>query len=158
MGKRTTIGQRSHGAVEQWRDTVYARDAVSCVVAGTISADHWGCRGSRTLQHRVGRGMGGSTLFDTPAYLLTMCTHHNTIAETDASFAAACRLNGWTLPRHRVNLDPTLVPVRYHDGWHDLDNDGFRTPVWGEHAVARIAEFWHQPQVDAETAGETHRA
>jgi len=151
VGKQT-IGQRSHAAVDQWRDTVYNRDVVSCVVAGTSPAEQWSCHGPRTLQHRVGRGMGGSALFDTPAYLLTMCLHHNTIAETDATFASICRTNGWTLPRHRIDVDPILVPVRYFDGWHELDNSGFRTPVWGPHAVERIAAFWRQPQVDAETA------
>lgn len=141
-----------------WRDAVFARDVVSCVAAGVPEAAAWPCWGIRTLQHRVGRGAGGSALFDTPAYLLTMCAHHNGIAEADADFAAVCRESGWTLPRLRVAVDPVLIPVRYFDGWHDLDNHGFRTPVWGPHAVDRINAFWHQPQVDAETAGERHHA
>jgi hypothetical protein len=158
VGSRKTIGQRSRSEVDRWRDTVYARDAVSCVVAGTASEAEWPCRGPRTLQHRVSRGMGGSALFDTPAYLLTMCNHHNTIAETDAAFAAVCLLNGWSLPRNRADVDPILIPVRFHDGWHEIDDAGFRTPVWGPHATERINAFMHQPEVDAETAKGMHRA
>ncbi|MGU3409156.1 hypothetical protein ACLBWP_03530 [Microbacterium sp. M1A1_1b] len=155
--RRRSTGDRSRDAVDELRDTVYTRDAVSCVVVDTAAALIWPCHGPRTLQHRISRGMGGSALFDTAAHLIAMCNHHNTIAETDAAFAGVCRANGWTLPRNRSDVNPELIPVLYWDGWHELDDQGFRTRVYGPHAEERIAELWRQPKVDAVSTGGDRR-
>ena len=159
MGKRTSIGQRSRDAVNSIREALYLRDDYRCVVAQTDAGYDSPCEGSVSVQHRVGRGAGGSALFDDPSYLITMCIKHNTLAESSADFAETCRRNGWKLPRNRAHVDPVAVPVRYWDGWYELEaGHCFRTRVYGPHAVDRITSFLHQPKVDAESTSEGGRA
>lgn len=118
-----TIGQRSTAAVNERREQVFLRDDYQCVVKGTAAALIEPCRGPNTIQHRVGKGAGGSALFDSYAHLVTMCWGHNIFAEADAEFAAACLANGWSVPRNWVGLDLSRIPVRYHSGVYLLDHD-----------------------------------
>jgi hypothetical protein len=124
-GKRKTIGQQSRAAIDEIREQVYVRDDYHCIAAGFVGQDNVDeCAGRLTPQHRVGRGFGGSALFDRPGYLLTMCIWHNTLAERDADFADLCTTNGWSIPRHSPGAtDPTKVPVLYSDGWYVLALD-----------------------------------
>jgi hypothetical protein len=122
--KGKTIGQRSRDQVDAIRPQVYLRDDYRCVVSGTTVGATSPCEGNITLQHRVGRGAGGSALFDGPAHLVVMCLRHNVLETSSADFAAACLTNGWSLRRNAIDVDPTQVPVRYRDGWYLLDADG----------------------------------
>jgi hypothetical protein len=122
--KRKTIGQRSRDQVDAIRPMVLLRDDYRCVVSGTPVGATSPCDGTATIQHRVGRGAGGSTQFDGPAYLLVMCVRHNVLETSSAAFAADCLENGWSLRRNAVDVDPTQIPVRYRDGWYLLDADG----------------------------------
>ena len=108
------------------RATVYNRDNNMCVLA---QVDHRfdKCSGPLTLQHTVGRGMGGSHLFDTPDLLVAMCNGHNTLATSDAKFARFCTGRGLVRSRNS-SRDPRLVPVEYADGWFRLVGDQ-RVPV-----------------------------
>ena len=118
-----TAGKRSRAQVNEIRPMVELRDDYRCVVSGTDYGKTSPCTPGLTMQHRVGRGAGGSALFDGPAYLLTMCQHHNTLETASADFAAVCLTNGWKLHRNRVDVVPALVPVRYWDGWYLLEQD-----------------------------------
>jgi hypothetical protein len=118
-----SIGKKSKAQVEKSRPIVYARDGKRCVVWGSIWEST--CGGAMTLQHRVSRGMGGSALYDAPAFLTTMCAIHNAMAEAAPDFAEFCRLNGWTLRRNFAERHPiSRVPIRYPDGWQLLSGDG----------------------------------
>lgn len=109
------------------RDAVCARDP-ACIVAGVEGAARFGvCGGGRTLQHTVGKGMGGSKLFDTPNLLVTMCLTHNLLLTADAKFLAFGRNRGWVKDRNSQH-DPRLTPVLYADGWYRLVGDD-RVPV-----------------------------
>jgi hypothetical protein len=78
-----------------------------------------------TLQHRVGKGAGGSALYDAPAFLVCMCTIHNHMAEDVPEFAEFCRINGLSLRRNYADQHPiSRVPIRYPDGWQLLSGDG----------------------------------
>lgn len=103
------------------RAAVYNRDNNMCVLA---MVDHRfdKCSGPNTLQHTVGRGMGGSHLFDTPDLLVTMCNGHNTLATSNADFARFCTGRGLVRSRNS-SRDPRLVPVEYADGWFRLEGD-----------------------------------
>jgi len=120
--KRRTLGEQSRAQVSSIRPMVELRDDYRCVVSMT----EWGktnpCTSGLTMQHRVGRGAGGSALFDGPAYLIAMCQHHNTLETSSADFAAVCLDNGWKLPRNRVDVVAATVPVRYWDGWYLLES------------------------------------
>lgn len=142
----TSRGQRSRGAVERVRAGVYERDGHTCVVQGSLPWRRWPCSGILTVQHAVGKGMGGSELFDSPEYLRTMCWHHNTFATMSAEFARACLIYGWTLERNRQDIDPSSVPVRYPDG-HDylLHPDLTREPVSRSWAQDRRIELYGSP-------------
>jgi hypothetical protein len=110
--------------VERVRDAIYLRDDYRCLVAGSAWAAKFPCAGGLTIQHAIGKGMGGSAQFDRPELLRTFCWVHNTLAEADADFAMAARLFGWSLPRIRIDIDPEYVPVRYPDGRdYRLTND-----------------------------------
>jgi hypothetical protein len=118
-----SIGKKSKAQVEKSRPIVYARDGKRCVVRGSIWESS--CGGSITLQHRVGRGDGGSALWDAPAFLVCMCWHHNELQPKDADFAEFCRINGWSLRRNYADQHPiSRVPIRYPDGWQLLSGDG----------------------------------
>ena len=120
-----SIGKRSKSQVEKSRPVVYERDDRRCVVRGTIWAILQPCGGSLTLQHRVGKGAGGSALFDAPAFLVSMCNLHNTLQPKSAEFAEFCARNGYTLRRSLAEQHPiSRVPIRYPDGWQLLSGDG----------------------------------
>lgn len=103
------------------REAVYERDGHQCVVAGfpSLIRAHGACWGGLTVQHCVGRGSGGSRLFDDPELLITMCNSHNGLLTSDAEFARVGRLYGWVKSRN-ARRDPKLQPVFYVDGWHIL--------------------------------------
>lgn len=108
------------------RDAVYTRDKHRCVLAG-VRHRFDPCMGDLTVQHTVGKGMGGSKLFDTPDLLVAMCWHHNVLIEQDADFARFCAARGLVRSRNSKR-DPRLVPVLYVDGWHRLEGI-VRVPV-----------------------------
>ena len=122
--KGKSIGQRSRDQVDAIRPMVLLRDDYRCVVSGTPVGANSHCEGNVTMQHRVGRGAGGSAQYDGPAYLLTMCLRHNVLETSSAEFAAQCRENGWSISRNAIDQEPTTIPVLYRDGWYLLDGDG----------------------------------
>lgn len=74
------------------------------------------------VQHRVGKGAGGSNLFDTPAHLVTMCNNHNRLVEDLAEFKNYCERNGISIRRHYATQHLiSRIPIRYVDGWFLLD-------------------------------------
>jgi hypothetical protein len=104
--------------LDRSRKIVFTRDHDECVVVGSIWQTLQPCGGPLTVQHRVGRGMGGSKKYDAPEYLVAMCLLHNGLAESSATFAAYCTRNGLS-----------RIPVRYHDSWYLLSGDmRFRIP------------------------------
>ena len=120
-----SIGKRSKAQVEKSRPIVYERDGRRCVVRGSIWATIQPCAGSLTLQHRVGKGAGGSALYDAPPFLVAMCMIHNGLAESSAEFANFCTRNGYSLRRSLAEQHPiSRVPIRYPDGWQLLSGDG----------------------------------
>lgn len=117
-----SIGRRSKAQVAVSRPIVYKRDGRCCVVDGLFEAVRWPCAGGLTVQHRRGKGMGGSALGDDPKALISFCHFHNLLETADADFAKACIQNGWAVPRwvadqHNFNK----IPVKYCDGWYLLD-------------------------------------
>lgn len=125
--------------MNQHRETVYRRDWSRCVAAESGT-----CQGGLTLQHRVNRGMGGSSgVGDGPQWFVTMCAYHNGLLESSADAAARGRWAGWSLPHLRApEVLARLVlkyPVLYGDGtWWFLDAEGLRIPCWDPvSAIAR---------------------
>lgn len=109
---------------EKTRKAVKLRDGDQCIVAGfTVVCRVFGtCNGPMTMQHTVGRGLGGSHLFDTPDLLIVMCLGHNQLLTSDAEFARVGWEKGWVRSRNS-NRDPRLVPTHYADGWYRLTGD-----------------------------------
>lgn len=104
------------------RKLVYERDGERCVRCGQANG--------LTIQHRVSKGMGGSKLYDEPAYLVTMCNPCNVGLESNYERAEEGRFNGWKLPRHsKPPVDPEKVPVKIGAYWFYLDNNGGKTPL-----------------------------
>lgn len=125
-----TIGKRSKSNVARNRQRVFERDHETCVVAGTLWDGLERCRGQLTVQHRVGRGMGGSARYDAPEYLIAMCAHHNGLQTSSALFAEACERNGWSVRRSVADLySVTGIPVFTQDGWYLLGQDFSRTLI-----------------------------
>jgi hypothetical protein len=77
-------------------------------------------------QHRINRGMGGSTKLDRPANVLVMCSYLNGMIEADAVTADIAREYGWKLSRWE---SPETVP--FYDlatrQWYLIDNNYNRT-------------------------------
>lgn len=118
------------------RALVYARDDYTCLAQG-----HSPCGGIMTVQHRIGRGMGGSRMpgVNGPANLIAFCWTHNLQVETSADFRLYAQRSGWSIPRNWTPaIDPAEIPVRYADGPYLLDADGRRSPV--PEVIA--AEMW----------------
>lgn len=113
-----SVGKKSRSQVEKARKGVYERDQGVCV----SRAIYGPCDDSVTIQHRVGRGMGGSAKFDTePGFLLTMCGLHNMLETADADYHRLCQELGWSVPRWVPDQwSISEVPVYYWDGWHYL--------------------------------------
>lgn len=123
--KRQTLGARSRTQVEQNRDGIFLRDDYRCLAANTSWTALFPCGGGLTIQHRIGKGMGGSAEFDTPAHLITLCMVHNTLEPANAAFRNFCVRNGWSVPRNR-GLDVEQIPVTYPDGnYYQLSDIGF---------------------------------
>lgn len=117
-----SIGKRSRAQIAKVRQDVFDRDGSCCVVQGSIWGTIQPCGGALTIQHRVGRGMGGSAMFDTPNSLLAMCAVHNALAEASSEFGKYCQRNGLSVPRWVAASSPvSRIPVRYSDGWYLLD-------------------------------------
>lgn len=73
-------------------------------------------------QHRVNRGMGGSTVLDRPANILVLCSEVNGLIESDAQTAAMARSYGWKL-RSWENPETTPFYDRATGEWNLIDND-----------------------------------
>ena len=137
-----SIGKRSKFQVAKSRPIVFERDGGECVIVGSIWETIQPCAGILTVQHRVGRGAGGSALWDEPKHLLTMCVLHNVLAEQSAEFANYCQRNGVSVPRWAATqFDVQSIPVRYRDGWFLLSG-GQRFPVSDQTAEAMITELY----------------
>jgi hypothetical protein len=133
-----SIGKKSKSQVTASRPIVYERDGRKCVAQGTL----WPCHGSITLQHRVGKGAGGSAQYDAPAFLVCMCGHHNSLAESSADFANFCVQNGYSLRRSLAEQHPIArVPIRYPDGWHLLSGN-IRSEISESTAIDLMAEIY----------------
>lgn len=117
--------RRSKLNVSKLRQGVYERD-LDCVVSGSLWAVLNPCGGALTIQHRVGKGMGGSSKRDERGEdLLAMCAIHNALEPASAEFRKACERNGWSVPRWAADQHSLkLIPVWYRDGWHLLDGFG----------------------------------
>lgn len=137
-----SIGKRSKFQVAKSRPIVFERDGGVCVVSGTIWGTIQPCMGILTLQHRVGRGMGGSAKWDAPNCLVTMCVVHNGLIESSYEFRNYCERNGLSILRRIADrVDVASIPVRYSDGWYLLAGDS-RFPIPDAAAEAVIAELY----------------
>ena len=104
------------------RRLVFQRDGDECVHCGTTVG--------LTIQHRAGRGMGGSKTLDGPENLIVMCALSNQRLESSAAFADLGRTMGWKIRRSE---DPTTIPVRYASGdFYYLNNRGTRILAEGD--------------------------
>lgn len=106
------IGRRSKAQVGKVRDLVFERDGYECVVFERAGE----CSGGLTVQHRVGRGMGGSAQLDGFENLLTMCAYHNGLVESDALFRRLCVMRGYSVPRW-ASMSVKSIPVEFLQGW-----------------------------------------
>ncbi len=98
------------------RTAIFERDKNRCVAC--LSPNNL------TIQHRVGRGMGGSKKYDSPAFLITMCLECNTKLESDSVWAEIGRENGWKLSRNaNPPVDPESILVKVGKRWYHIDND-----------------------------------
>ena len=137
-----SIGKRSKYQLAKSRPIVFERDNEQCVVAGTIWATIQPCMGVLTLQHRVGRGMGGSAKWDAPNCLVTMCVVHNTLIESSYEFRSFCERNGFSILRRVADcMDISGIPVRYADGWYLLAGNS-RFPIPEATAEAVISDLY----------------
>jgi len=137
-----SIGKRSKYQLVKSRPIVFERDQEQCIVAGTIWETIQPCMGVLTLQHRVGRGMGGSAKWDAPNCLVTMCIIHNGLIESSHEFRNYCERNGLAIRRAVANrMDVSSIPVRYSDGWFLLAGDS-RYPISENTAEAVISDLY----------------
>lgn len=115
---------------------VRERDGDVCLAQGRGP-----CAGILTLQHRIGRGMGGSRIpgINHAANLIVLCFHHNGLIETDADFRSHSLKRGWSIPRNWTPaIEPADIPVRYQDGPYLLDDEGNRELI----SEGLAAELW----------------
>lgn len=104
------------------RAKIFERDSQRCVACSSSQ--------DLTIQHRVSRGMGGSKLYDRPAFLITMCWKCNTMLESDSARAEEGRANGWKISRNtNPPTDPTEIPVKIASRWYLLDNEFNRKEI-----------------------------
>jgi hypothetical protein len=137
-----SIGKRSKYQVAKSRPIVFERDQETCIVAGSIWETIQPCMGILTLQHRVGRGMGGSARWDAPNCLVTMCIIHNGLIESSYEFRNYCERNGLAIRRAVADrMDVASIPVRYSDGWFLLSGDS-RFAISEATAEAVISELY----------------
>jgi len=117
-----SVGKKSKLNLAQKRRIVFVRDGETCVAKGVFGF----CGGDLTLQHRAGRGMGGSAERDGFDNLVTMCMIHNELETASADFHRLCVKLGWSMPRwvHDQGF-ADVVPVWYPGrGWFQLEDDG----------------------------------
>jgi hypothetical protein len=123
--RRKSIGRQSAANVDRIRERIFERDEGTCV-AGPAS-----CVGGLTVQHAIGRGMGGSAALDHPSLLRTMCSGHNGLIEQSAEFRVVAEINGWAIRRFAASVDVLAVPVRYPGArWFLLDDDFGREEIY----------------------------
>jgi hypothetical protein len=139
-----SVGKRSKRQLDKVRQLVFDRDGNNCLAAGQYGF----CGGGLTLQHRVGRGMGGSAQYDTPAHLITFCAIHNELQTASATFATLCQSRGWSIPRWAVErVAITVIPVHYPlAGWHLLFEDGTLELVPAMEANAMLLALYGQDE------------
>ena len=135
------VGKRSKAQTEKFRKQVYERDNYQCVSKAVYAP----CSADITIQHRVGRGMGGSALYDREgAFLVAMCNRHNTLETANADYHKLCQQLGWSVPRWVVDQwSITEVPVFYWDGWYYLVG-GVRVSTTDIAAKRRMVEIYGQ--------------
>ena len=139
-----SVGRRSKYQLVKSRPVVFERDQGRCVVSGTIWETIQPCMGVLTLQHRVGRGMGGSAKWDAPNCLLLMCVTHNGLVESSREFRLFCERNGLSILRRVADrVDVSSIPVRYADGWHLLAGDS-RFPISEVTAEAVMSDLYDE--------------
>ena len=139
-----SIGKRSKAQTDKLRRQVYERDNYECVSKAVYAP----CSADNTIQHRVGRGMGGSALYDAEgAFLMVMCGRHNTLETADADYHKICTQLGWSVPRWVVDQwSITEVPVFYWDGWHYLVA-GERVKTTDKAARARMIKIYGESYI-----------
>jgi hypothetical protein len=132
----------SKASLGKVRATIFDRDNHQCVMAHTTWALSNPCYGPLTLQHRAGRGMGGSKKLDAPNNLTTLCAGHNYLAECNADFAAYCTAKGVSVRRSIADqIDMSSLPLEYSDGWHLLSGLS-RFPIPDSTANAIMSEIY----------------
>ena len=149
--RRRTIGQTSKAQVEKNRPGVYQRDDFTCVVANSLWARLNPCNGTLTIQHAIGRGNGGSALYDGAECLRAMCSAHNDLQPANAYFGAECIWFGWSIERNRRNHDPTQIPVRYPDGRDYLLTPDFQKALLSVDEAAELRALIHGTRKIGET-------
>jgi hypothetical protein len=123
--RRKSIGRQSAANVDRIREQIFERDERTCLALSSS------CSGPLTIQHAIGRGMGGSAELDRPSLLRTLCLGHNLRIEQSATARAEAEANGWSIPRFRLGILDVDVPVRYPGArWFLLDDDFGRDEVW----------------------------
>ena len=114
--------------MQKVRNDVFKRDGFQCVATETTFGLR--CSTDLSVQHRVKRGMGSSSRYDAPNYLLAMCGLHNSMDASDAVFRTFSIRYGWSAPRWVAERElMSRVPVFYGYGWFLLDGlERFRIP------------------------------
>lgn len=117
------------------RERVFERDGGMCAACGTTYG--------LTLQHRAGKGMGGSKAAERYSNYLSLCWSHNVDLESNADLAARGRAYGWKC-RRNVLMTPAETPVWYvyEQAWFHLEDDGTRLklPDWRQEELTRAAQ------------------
>ena len=137
-----SIGKRSKAQVNKSRPIVFERDGEQCIFVGTIWQRLHPCGMGYGVQHRRGKGMGGSNKADTPDALLTCCNVHNGLIEASSECRAFAERSGIAVRRSVADQwAMSRIPVRYADGWHLLSGDS-RFPIPDSAAEAIISEMY----------------
>lgn len=122
------------------RRVILVRDE-RCLACGT--------RNNLTIQHRVGRGMGGLGTRAEPLVCydaIILCWDCNVAAEGPMQREAV--MHGWKVPRHSI-LPTRLVPVfdRLIKQWYALGPDGEKWPLparYAEDLCMEVYEAWRK--------------
>lgn len=98
------------------------RDGRVCAHCGTTEA--------LTVQHRAGKGMGGSAAAEALSNGCILCHDFNVLIEQDAAAAERARRMGWKVSR-LGRLKPWEVPFWHAptQGWRMVFNDGTWRPA-----------------------------